>query len=79
MPNNNIMQFISMVKQGNPEQMMMGMLQNSAQGNPFMQNLFTLAKNKDTKQLEQIARNMTSEKGLDFDKEFNSFKQMFGL
>lgn len=79
-PGNNMMQFMGMLKNGgNPEQMMMSMLENGAQNNPIMQNLFILAKNKDSKQIEQVARNMAKERGLDFDKEFNSFKQMFGL
>ena len=27
--------------------------------------------------VEQLARNVARERGIDFDKEFNSFKQMF--
>jgi hypothetical protein len=38
-----------------------------------------LAKNNRTKDIEQIARNMAKEKGIDFDKEFTAFKQRFGL
>ena len=74
------MNFISMLKQGgNPEQMTMMILQNYSAGNPIMQNLLTLAQKKDAKGIETIARNMAKEKGIDFDSEFNSFKQMFKL
>ena len=44
-----------------------------------MQNLLVLAQKKDTKGIENVARNMAKERGIDFDSEFNSFKQMFGL
>lgn len=77
---NNMMQFIQIMRSGgNPQQMVMTMLEGSSQGNPIMANLFTLAKNGNTQQIEQIARNMTKERGMDFDKEFNSFKQMLGF
>lgn len=77
---NNLINFMSMLKQGgNPEQMTMMMLQNYSAGNPIMQNLLTLAQKKDAKGIEIIVRNMAKEKGIDFDSEFNSFKQMFKL
>lgn len=77
---NSLINFMSMLKQGgNPEQMTMMMLQNYSAGNPIMQNLLTLAQKKDAKGIETIVRNMAKEKGIDFDSEFNSFKQMFKL
>jgi hypothetical protein len=33
-----------------------------------------LAKNNRTAEIEKIARNLCAERGIDFDKEFNSFK-----
>jgi hypothetical protein len=44
-----------------------------------MSNLLSLAKQGDGKSIENIAKNMMKEKGLDFDKEFNSFKNTLGL
>jgi len=55
------------------------MLERSAQGNPFMGNLLQMARNRDSAGIENVARNIAKEKGIDYDKEFNSFKQMFGL
>ena len=74
----NPMDFISMVRNGqNPQQMILNILQ---QGNsPFSQNLFNLAKQGNTAQIEQIARNICAQRGMDFDKEFNSFKQQLGI
>ena len=74
----NPMDFISMVRNGqNPQQMILNILQ---QGNsPFSQNLFNLAKQGNTAQIEQIARNICAQRGMDFDREFNSFKQQLGI
>ena len=79
MANMNIIQFIGNLRNGNPEEMVMNMLQNSASGNPVLENLVNLAKNKDSAQIEAVARNLAKERGVDYDKEFNSFKRMFGL
>lgn len=76
---NNIFSTINNIKQGNSGQMVMSMLQSSAQGNPMMQNLLSLAQKGNTKEIESIARNMAKEKGVDFDIEFNSFRRTFGL
>jgi hypothetical protein len=60
--------------------MVLSMLeQNANQGNAVAANLMQLARQGNTREIEQIARNIAKEKGVDFDKEFNSFKQMFGL
>jgi len=74
-----MVQFINMMKNGNPEQTMLSMLERSAQGNPFMGNLLEMARNRDSAGIENMARNIAKEKGIDYDREFNSFKQMFGL
>jgi len=71
--------FIQMARNGNPRQMVMNMLQQNAQGNPIFANILSLAQNGNTQEIENIVRNMARERGIDFDKEFNSFRQMFGL
>lgn len=78
--NMNPMQLIQMVKgSGNPQQFVLNMLEQSAGNNPMMKNLLTLAKENKTQDVEQIARNMFKEQGMDFDKEFAGFKQTLGL
>lgn len=77
--NPGMSQFVSMLKKGNPEQTMLTILENSARNNPFMGNLLEMARRRDTEGIENVARNIAKEKGIDYDKEFNSFKQMFGL
>lgn len=72
-----VMQFIC--NSGNPQRMMMNMLEQQSGNNPMMANLLNLAKQNKTSDIEQIARNMLKEQGKDYDKEFANFKRMFGL
>ena len=42
--------------------------------NPILSNVMNMAKNGDTKGVETFARNICKQRGLDFDTEFNKFK-----
>lgn len=76
----NPMQFIQMIKSGqNPQQLMMNYMQSEMGNTPMGQNLLQLAQNGNTQQIEQIVRNLAAQKGVDFDSEFNAFKQSLGL
>lgn len=76
----NPMQFIQMIKGGqNPQQLMMNYIQSEMGNTPMGQNLLQLAQSGNTKQIEQIVRNLAAQKGVDFDSEFNAFKQSLGL
>jgi hypothetical protein len=76
----NMMQIISLMKNGgNPQQMVLNMLEQQTENNPFAANLLQLAKGNKSGEIEQIARNLAKEKGIDFDTEFNNFKKTLGL
>ena len=78
--NNIPMELIQMIKNGgNPQQLMLNMLEKTAASNPILGNLLSLAKNNDKKGIEDFARNMMKEQGKDFDTEFNAFRQSLGL
>lgn len=80
MMNVNPMQLIQMIRNGgNPQQLIMSVLEQQGQNNPFYQNLMGLAQNGNKTELEKIARNMFKERGLDYDKEFSAFRQNLGL
>ena len=73
----NPMYLIQMMKNGgNPQQLVLEMLGAQAQNNPVLANLIDLAKRNKTQEMEKIARNLFAEKGMDYDKEFNNFKQI---
>lgn len=76
----NPMQFIQMIKSGqNPQQLMINYMQSEMGNTPMGQNLLQLAQSGNTQQIEQIVRNLAAQKGVDFDSEFNAFKQSLGL
>lgn len=55
----------------NPEQMISNMI--SQNSNPMMQNLMKMAQSGNSQEVENFARNICKEKGIDFDKEFSNF------
>lgn len=76
----NMMQLINTFKTGNPQELITNMVKETAsQGNPVMQNLAELIATGNTREIENVVKNIAKERGIDFDKEFNSFKQMFRL
>lgn len=73
-------QLIQMIKNGkNPQQLMMSILEGQASNNPMGANLLNLAKGNRTAEIEKIARNIAQQRGIDFDKEFDAFKQLLGI
>ena len=82
MPQYNInpIQLIQMIKSGkNPQQLLIGILQNQAQQNPMYKDFLYLIQNNRANEIEPIVRANFQKNGLDFDKEFNSFKKTLGL
>jgi hypothetical protein len=72
------MNLIMQIKAGkNPQQLMMDILQTGAADNPVVNNLLSLAKENRTADIENFARNLAKEQGIDFDKEFSLFKKKY--
>lgn len=71
----NPMEFMKGIK--NPKQFVMNMLKQNQ--NPMAMQLMQMVKNGNTNQIEQFARNVCKERGMDFDKSFSEFmKQING-
>ena len=76
----NPMQLIQMIRQGqNPQQLLMQIMEGNMKGTPIGDNLLQMMKNNDSKGIEQFARNLVAQRGGDFDREFNAFKQSLGF
>jgi hypothetical protein len=72
--------FMDQVKKGyRPEQVTMNLLESRMRGTPMGDNLIKLAREGNSAELERIARNLATQRGIDFDKEFTAFRKMFGL
>ena len=77
----NPMQMLQMLmkKGNNPQQMVEQMIQNMGGDNLMLGNLIQMAKNGNTQNIEQFARNICKSKGIDFDTQFEDFmKQLKG-
>ena len=73
--NVNPMQLIQLIKSGkNPQQLVMGILQQQSQNNPILNNAMNLASNGNVSGLEMLARNLAAQRGIDFDKEMANLK-----
>lgn len=73
--NVNPMQLIQLIKGGrNPQQLLMSILKQQGNNNPVLNNAINMAQNGNVSGLEMIARNLASQRGLDFDKQFADFK-----
>ena len=62
----------------NPQQFLQQMMGNSSvMKNPMARNAMQMVQKGDSKGIEQMARNLCKEKGIDFDKSFSDFKNQF--
>ena len=76
----NPLSIIQMMKSGNPQQFMQQIMGNSQiMSNPMMKNTMQMAQNGDVKGIEQMARNLCKEKGLDADEMFNQLKNSLNM
>ena len=78
--NVNPMLLVQAIKEGqNPQQLMLNILENNMSGTPLGDNLIELAKHGRKADIEEIVRNISKQRGIDFDKEFPHFVEMLGL
>ena len=76
----NPMQLMQMMKSGNQQQMVQHLMGNSQiMQNPIAKNAIQMAQNGDSKGIEQMARNLCKEKGLNPDEAMNQIKKQFNL
>lgn len=68
----NPMQLLMMLKQGNPQAVAQQIIQSNFSSDPTMMNLLQMAQNGNIQGLEQYARQVANNRGLDYDKEMNN-------
>ena len=75
----NPMQLIQMMRGGNPQQFLQHMMgNNQIMSNPIIKNALGMAQSGNVKGVEELARNLCKEKGLNADDVFNQIKSRFG-
>lgn len=71
---------VQAIKNGqNPQQLMLNILQNNMSYSPVGANLYQLAKDGNTAEIERVVRNIAKSQGIDFDTEFPIFVEKLGL
>ena len=74
----NPINIFQMMKAG-PQQFIQQMMgNNNVMSNPIVRNAMQMAQKGDSKGIEQMARNLCKEKGLNADDVFNQIKSRFG-
>lgn len=61
----------------NPQQAVLQLLSNNS--NPMAKQMLEMAKNGNTKGIEEFARNVAKEKGINYDESIQSIKDNLGL
>ena len=75
----NYIELLQAIRNGaNPQQLVMSVLEGQMASTPMGKNLLQLVKENKVSEIEKIARNICEQNGVDFDKEFSSFKQSLG-
>ena len=75
----NPMQMMEMFSgRSNPQQVVSQMMNQQLQNNPLFQRAQQMAQGKSPQELEQVAKNLCKQRGIDLDSAMNQFKQMMG-
>lgn len=74
----NPMNIFRMIKGGSQQVVQQIMKNNQLMSNPIMQNAMQMAQQGNMQGIEQMARNLCKEKGLNPDEVFNQIKGKFG-
>ena len=75
----NPVQFVKMMRGGNPQKVVMDMMREPAGNNPVMRDSIQMAGKGDSEGIEKLARNLCKEQGIDADEMVNKIKSQFGV
>lgn len=78
---NPLMMISQMMRNGgNPQQIFQQMMGNNpAMNNPIIKNAFEMAQKGDAKGIEELARNLCKEKGINADEAIEKVRQQLGM
>lgn len=75
----NPMQMMGMLNgRSNPQQMVSQIMNQQLQNNPLFQRAQQMAQGKSPQELEQVAKNLCQQRGIDLDSAMKQFQQMMG-
>lgn len=74
--NMNPVEFMSLIKNRNPQELAMSMIQNNGINNPVILDLVDFARKGDINSVSKIAEAYFTKQGKNFSQEFNNFMSM---
>lgn len=74
--NMNPVEFMSLIKNRNPQELAMSMIQNNGINNPVILDLVDFARKGDVNSVSKIAEAYFTKQGKNFNQEFNNFMSM---
>lgn len=76
----NPISIFQMISKNNPQQFLQQIAENNQMmSNPMMKNIIGMARKGDMQGVENMARNLCREKGINADEMYNAYKQKFGI
>ena len=76
----NLLNIFQMAKNGNPQQFIQQMMgNNQIMSNPIIKNALGMAQSGNSKGIEQMARNLCKEKGINPDDVMKQIRGSFGI
>lgn len=76
MNNMNPVEFIALIKNRNPQELVLSMVKNNNINNPIISDLISFAQKGDINSITKIANTYFSKQGKNFMNEFNNFMAM---
>ena len=76
MNNMNPVEFIALIKNRNPQELVLSMIKNNNINNPIISDLISFAQKGDINSITKIADTYFSKQGKNFMNEFNNFMAM---
>lgn len=74
--NMNPVEFMALIKNRNPQELAMSMIQNNGINNPVILDLVDFARKGDVNSVSKIAEAYFTKQGKNFNQEFNNFMSM---
>lgn len=73
---NNLAQIAQIMRGRNPQEIVMNMIKSQQINDPTIKQLINFAQSGDTNSLVNLATSIFAQRGMDFNKEFQSFMSM---
>ena len=72
-------QIIQLMRGNNPQQVLLSMLRQQSSNNPMLGNVVQMIEKNDRNGLEQLARNLANERGINVDDVYRQLEEQFNI